>query len=417
VVAPAAPRSESPEAVAAIRRRILEETLARVDELVERSVALTLEQIPAYARAAQRDPELPDSVRDQVRRNYRANLLALLEGHRPTLDDTAFVRTAAAARARLGIELEDYLAAYRIGHGVLWEALLEAGGDAPSGREAVLPLATPLMAYSDLISAHAGKTYAERRQFAVADADRERRDLVERVLAGELPADGPLAGVAAAYGIGAAAPLMVAVAAPRAWQLDADAAHAAGAALSRACRGRARVLVAARQLGLVAILSLAEGVDPLEICDALDTAHDRLHRDGLELALGVGTVADGVAEVPRAHEEAAVALAAAAPAAVVALPRLSAFDYLALRADDTARRLLDPRLREFLASDRRRGSVLTATIRAFAEADLNVRVAAERLQVHPNTAQYRLRRVRERTGRNPRRTSDLLDLLVAIALE
>src|SRR5581483_7235826 len=113
VVAPAAPRSESPEAVAAIRRRILEETLARVDELVERSVALTLEQIPAYARAAQRDPELPDSVRDQVRRNYRANLLALLEGHRPTLDDTAFVRTAAAARARLGIELEDYLAAYR----------------------------------------------------------------------------------------------------------------------------------------------------------------------------------------------------------------------------------------------------------------------------------------------------------------
>ena len=44
-------------------------------------------------------------------------------------------------------------------------------------------------------------------------------------------------------------------------------------------------------------------------------------------------------------------------------------------------------------------------------------MAAERLQVHPNTAQYRLRRIEERTGRNPRRISDLLDLLVTIALD
>jgi DNA-binding PucR family transcriptional regulator len=44
-------------------------------------------------------------------------------------------------------------------------------------------------------------------------------------------------------------------------------------------------------------------------------------------------------------------------------------------------------------------------------------MAAERLQVHPNTAQYRLRRIEERTGRNPRRIADLLDLLVTIALD
>jgi sugar diacid utilization regulator len=44
-------------------------------------------------------------------------------------------------------------------------------------------------------------------------------------------------------------------------------------------------------------------------------------------------------------------------------------------------------------------------------------VAAERLQVHPNTAQYRLRRIEERTGRNPRRIGELLDLLVAMALD
>ena len=102
---------------------------------------------------------------------------------------------------------------------------------------------------------------------------------------------------------------------------------------------------------------------------------------------------------------------------VEALARLKPFDYLALHADDTARRLVDPRLRGFLEDDRRRGGALTETIRAVAAADLNLRVAAERLQVHPNTAQYRLRRIEERSGRNPRRIADLLELLVAIALD
>lgn len=74
-------------------------------------------------------------------------------------------------------------------------------------------------------------------------------------------------------------------------------------------------------------------------------------------------------------------------------------------------------MREFLEDDRARGGVLTDTIRAFADADLKVNAAAEQLQVHPNTAQYRLRRIEERTGRNPRQIADLLDLLFAIALD
>jgi hypothetical protein len=80
-------------------------------------------------------------------------------------------------------------------------------------------------------------------------------------------------------------------------------------------------------------------------------------------------------------------------------------------------RLVNPRPRAFLDEDRRRGRVLTETICAVADANVNLCVAAERLQVHPNTAQYRLRRIEERTGRNPRRIADLLDLLVAIALD
>jgi DNA-binding PucR family transcriptional regulator len=78
---------------------------------------------------------------------------------------------------------------------------------------------------------------------------------------------------------------------------------------------------------------------------------------------------------------------------------------------------VDERLDSFLTEDSDRGGVLIATIRTFAEADLNVRVTAEKLQVHPNTVQYRLGRIEERTGRNPRHIADLRDMLVAIALD
>ena len=76
-----------------------------------------------------------------------------------------------------------------------------------------------------------------------------------------------------------------------------------------------------------------------------------------------------------------------------------------------------PALQAFLGEDRARGDVLRETIRALAAADLRINVAAERLQVHPNTAKYRLQRIEERTGRNPRSVADLLELMTAIALE
>ena len=198
---------------------------------------------------------------------------------------------------------------------------------------------------------------------------------------------------------------------------DADLPMAAAEALSRLDGPCGRALVVSRQTELVLVTVLRAAADAGAVCDRLAEVHARLRADGVAIAVGVGTPAAGVAELPRAYQEATAALAdVAVPGGVVALPRLSAFEYLALRADDTARRLVDPRLRAFLVEDRGRGGTLVETTRAFAAADLNLKLAAERLRVHPNTAQYRLRKVQERTGRNPRRIADLVDLLVAIAL-
>ena len=385
------------------RDRILAALLADVDDLAERALRRMPVEIPAYRG---RDAEFVADVRDQVRRHYRTKLCALDE--RPVSQgDLAFARPSALRRARAGIALEDFLHAFRIGRQVFWQAVLEQAGDSPGGHEAALQLATPVMRYSDVASTHASRAYVEYQQHLVADADRERRDLLEHLLSGELSSRRPLLATAQSYGLAAGSPALVATAMPVA--PDADAPHVAAEALSRAGGRTGRALVVRRQTELVVVAALRSAdpaADAEAVCDLLHRARERLAERGCPLAVGVGAVAAGVTELPRAYREAAAALAdVPAEGGMVALPRLSAFDYLAMRADDTAIRLVDPRLRAFLAEDRERGGALIETATAFAGADLNLRVAAERLRVHPNTAQYRLRRI-----------ADLVDLLVAISL-
>jgi len=403
------------DAVRAERQRILSTMLEQLDALVQATVEAIRTEIPAYA--VQEAPFFVD-VRDQVRKHLRVKLHLLLEEREVALEDIAFARGGALRRARAGFALEDYLNAFRVGQQVFWEGVLACAGETPLGHEAALTLTAPLLRYCDFVSTHAGHAYVESQQYMVADADRERRDLLEHLLAGAMPTRGPLLAAARAYGIGAETPMMVALAVPVGPQADADTPHAASAMITRAVPRQAKILVVVRQAEIVAVPALCHGIDPAALCDHLEAAHDRLRREGTTLAMGISTVANGVAELPRACLEARTALGSVTDGGgLVALPRLSPFDYLVLRADDTARWLVDARLRAFLDDDRARGGVLIATVRAFADANLNLRLAAGRLQVHPNTAQYRLRRIEERTGRNPRRIADLLDLLVAIELD
>ena len=414
-IAPAAPRSP---AVEAERRRICTTMLDRVEAIADASVRLIRDEIPAY-RALQDEGRFIADVSDQVHKHHVVNMISLLEDRPVTLEEISFVRGAAMRRARAGLALEDYINAYRVGQQNLWDTIIALAGETPEGRAAALQLATPLMRYVDFASTHAGHAYAEFQQYAVADADRERRDLLEHLLAGKLPSHGPLLGAAQRYGLRADARMLVAAAVPVGPEPDADAPYAASAAIARSGLREPRTLVVVRQSEIVAVAALCADGDARAQCRRLEALQRRLREEGTPLAVGVSTVADGVAELPRAYAEARSALECIAGdvGGIVALPRLSPFGYLALRVDDTAHRLVDPRVREFLEEDRARGGVLTATIRAFADADLKINGAAEQLQVHPNTAQYRLRRIEERTGRNPRQIADLLDLLFAIALD
>src|SRR5439155_15362219 len=104
------------------------------------------------------------------------------------------------------------------------------------------------------------------------------------------------------------------------------------------------------------------------------------------LRAGISLPVPGLGQVGRAHRDARRALELASSGRVVPLADVPLLDYLVAAADDTAGRLvpagldlLPPALRE--------------TLLAFVECDLNAGRTAGRLQVHPNTIHYRLRRI------------------------
>jgi DNA-binding PucR family transcriptional regulator len=80
-------------------------------------------------------------------------------------------------------------------------------------------------------------------------------------------------------------------------------------------------------------------------------------------------------------------------------------------ADRVAARVLGP----LDAYAERRSSDLLETLEAFLACELDRRRTAQQLHVHPNTLDYRLRRIAELTGLEPGRPRDLVLLELALA--
>jgi hypothetical protein len=402
----------SDEAVRAEYLRIAQQIHDHALELCDDVVHALSTEIPEFSAVTD---EFLKEVRDTLVVGATLAARASLSGHRLNHADVAFSpRTFAAKIAQRGIPLEAYLRGFRIVQREYWNAIATYAPPSPERDKAVLLLSSELVRFTHLLSDAAAQGYLEYERSTVAEDDRHRRDLAETLLAGE-PVTGRAAlELARSHGIGAEAHLavVVAVGSP---PLSADELYLACAALGGI--GGTRPLVAARHEEIVMFAATRAGADPRRLVEPLVAVQEDLAGQGIVLAVGMSTITEGGAGLPRAYGEARMALDLVGPGGgVTALPLLSTFRYLALRADATAWHLVDPAVRELLDSDRARGGTLIATLRAFADADLNLRLAAQKLKVHHNTAQYRLQRIQERTGRNPRHIADLIELLTAIAL-
>ena len=382
---------------------------ARRAELAARSLGEIRAAISAYA--AIDDRKMLADVTEHVAENHDALRTSLLAGRPVVAEDLAFIRPHAALRARHGVSLADFLHAFRIGHRVIWEAILALADQDPQVRTQALAAAGLVMEFIDQASTHAAEAYLDAQQVLLAEGDRVRRDLLEDLLIGREPQPGPRLAAARAAGLAPGRRCVLIAAVPVVSLEDEFALRSAASILARAAGGVLRPLTVVRQDEIVIVRSL-DGQDPAKLFEPIEHAQRDLAREGVTLAIGVSTLFETTAGLPDAYGEACLAVQSLLPGAgVLALPRLSAFDYLTLTSDATARRLVSPGVMQFVEADLAGGGALTSTLLAYAEANLNAKLAARRLYVHVNTAHHRLARIEQKTGCDLRDLAHVQELL------
>jgi sugar diacid utilization regulator len=394
--------------------RIATMLAARRAELATESLREIRAAIPAYS--AIDDPVILADVTEHVAENHDALRSSLVRGEPVTAQELAFIGPHAALRARRGVPLADFLQAFRIGHRVIWDAIVEFAAEDEQAAAAALDAARLVMEFIDLASTHAAQAYLEAQQLLLAEGDRVRRDLLEDLLAGREPAPGPRLTAARAAGLESRGRCVLIAAVPVSPADDELALRSAASALARAAGGVLRPLTVVRQDEIVIVRAL-DGDDARRLTEPIERAQRDLAATGVRLAIGISTPLETTAGLPDGYREACAALESLPPGGgLMALPDLSAFDYLTLRSDGTVLRLLAPAVRRFVEEDTAGGGALTATLLAYASANLNAKVAAQRLYIHVNTAHHRLARIEDKTGCDLRDLGDVQELLIAIRL-
>jgi PucR C-terminal helix-turn-helix domain/GGDEF-like domain len=342
-------------------------------------------------------------------------LAAMVRGRRVDAHEFDFVAPHASRRARDGVPLSSFLHAFRVGIRVLWDTVIADTGDDVQARAATLSAAGPFLESLNAASTQSAAAYLDARQSLMAEGAGARRDLLEQLLEGRPLASPRLRSLAAELGLRDDSRFAVIVATD-AGPLAPDAARAAVNDLVQAAASAIRPLNVTRHDELVIVRALR--VDDLQALGRqLRSAQALLAERGTAVRVGVSTAHDGLAMIPAAYAEArGAAEGIGESGGVVALADLSPADYLTSHADDVAPRLIPEAVRRFILEDLDRDGSLVATVLAYAAADMNLAKAAERLHVHVNTARYRLSRIAERTGCEPRSVADMLDLLLAMKL-
>lgn len=386
---------------------------ARRDELISTGVEEIRGRMKTYRQA---DPALIEDVVTHIGEHHDLLCGVLRRGRPAAPREFEFVGRHAALRARRGISLADFIEAFRSYHNVVWDAVLDASQAGDDAADQALTAARTVIRHIDLATTEASAAYLEAQQLLVADGDRSRRDLLEDLLAGRPPATAAGLAAARATGLVGEARCMVIAAVPTVAPEDEAALRPAATTLAGAVDRVRAPLAVARHGEIVLVKALADGERP-QVLKPLQKACQRVASRGIVLAVGVSTAQDGIATVGNAYREASLAVGRLGrDGGVLSLPDISAFEYLMLRGDDVARRLISREVERFVVEDREQGGQLTRTLLAYAEADLNAKAAAEALLIHVNTAHYRLARIAEKTGCDLRRLPDVIDLVIAIRL-
>jgi hypothetical protein len=343
-----------------------------LDETASEMIQAVVSSVPAYARPIEGDFGFGIVAGVQAALSH---FLAEIEEGGPVGRRDVY-RALGQGEMRSGRSLDALLTAYRIGARVAWRRFAAVGVEAGLDPDTLYLLAEGIFAYIDVLSTESADGHAAEQSATAAEAQLRRRRLV-RMLVREPPADSDALRTAAASAE---------------WSLPRRLAVVA-------IDGEERDLAASR----LPVGTIAESFGELT-CAIVADPDGPGRRAEIERAIteagvraGLGTTVEwGRAAVSFHRAQAALALAAPAPGVIAAqehagrlllagdpglAAELSAGLLAPLGALSTGSRVrLRETLQVWLAEQGRLGQV------------------AERLGIHPQTARYRLGRLRELFG-------------------
>ncbi len=391
-------------------RRLLDRLERRIEESSE-AVAVAV-AADANAFGPIRDPALPGELRELARYFWVTFIAAVRAGRPPSADQFGPIRDRASQRAREMVPLPALVRAYVIGMRAMLATILDESRQLGQPDAAAINLISQLANYHIVTMSVMVEAFDETVQGERADRDAEHLKLLD-----ELIAQGPgltpeLARRVAGLNILGDRDQVVAMARVTAPQ-GADRANLSRRwAIEHIVRATGRapsgVLVVMRGQDLVSVLDHSGDKSAAAILQA--TRRALLERHGAALAAGIGTPFADAADLSRSYAAARRALRhASANRPILTDPQdISLFEDLAVSAGQAAGDLVPARTLAVLEDP-----ALRQTLAAFVAANLSVAETAETLILHENSVRYRLRKIAQLTGRDPRNITDLLELIAA----
>ena len=399
---------------------IVERARAEIDEASRRAVDRYRSEIADYA--ASNGTLIDGEVLTVTRRSYHMLCDRLESESQPPADIVDEMRRAFVRRVNQDVSLMSIQQACQIGGETFWATILSCASlDVPAEREAALRAVSTLLSHVSLVATVAAQAYLDAAEDVENDRQIVRRHLLEAILAGRAGAPATLRD-ARLLGLDLRPDYVVVVA--RTLPPE-DEPRANGHRLRRAAnllREQLRTdaeapLIGVREGDLVCLC-------PASSPAALDQVKDLMRALATPLAelgvsIGIGSWHPSPAGVPTAYSEAREAADIALRSG--AADRVVVFDDVlvdhVLRSNPHAARIIEDALGPLRDYDERRSTALVETLRTYLDTGLSVTRSAQALSVHANTVVYRLERIRDLTGRDPRKTGDLVFLALSLRLD
>ena len=405
------------------RTGIVPEVAAVLDgSMEEASKALRdtiLAEVPAFQNSGNPAimPEFAQHIGEHVR-----ELRRLLGGG--YVGDFTFVDQHARLRAEQHFPLEVTLHAYRCGHRVLsrWMRDAAVATSVEDQEQTVSAVADFAIEYTNTISTIATSAYVEETRKLAEAAGDLRTELLNILLSGYDESDGRVTRLLkrAGYLEQRQAYAVVVAQSVNLAEMENDArAQRIVDALSDAVEATSiRALGGIRGNLVVAVLSASRrqsGWTAAE-ADLAERLSSILQMLGPAVLIGISADHPSTSFIPKALQEATIALEFASVAErVVSFAELPIRALLVHRGAEYVQSASPDWIDAFISADSRSSGALFQTLRAIADADMNIQKAARLLGNHPNTVYNRIERIRDLTGLDGQRYHDLTELLLAAA--